>query len=59
MQVCQIYYLQLDGPYDEYCSDKYQNSRDIQPSLLFRELGGDEGDTQLELNFEELLHGTK
>jgi dCTP deaminase len=59
MQICQIYYLQLSGPCDEYCSDKYQHSRDIQPSLLFRELGGDDRDTQLELNFEELLHGTK
>ena len=59
MQVCQIYYMQLEGPCDAYSSDKYQNSRDIQPSLLFRELGGDDGDTQLELNFEELLHGTK
>jgi dCTP deaminase len=59
MQVCQIYYLSLEGECDEYSSDKYQYSRDIQPSLLFRELGGDEGDTQLELNFDELLHGTK
>lgn len=59
MQVCQIYYLELRGDCDEYCSDKYQNSRDIQPSLLFRELGGDDRDTQLELNFEELLHGAR
>ena len=59
MQICQIYYLQLDGKCDEYGSGKYQNSRDIQPSLMFRELGGDDRDTQLELNFEELLHGTK
>ena len=59
MEVCQIYYLCLDGECDEYCSDKYQHSRDIQPSLLFRELGGDDRDTQLELKFEELLHGNK
>ncbi len=59
MQVCQIYYLELAGESNEYCSDKYQHSRDIQPSLLFRELGGDDRDTQLELNFDELLHGTK
>lgn len=59
MQICQIYYLHLDGACDEYSSDKYQNSRDIQPSLMFRELGGDDRDTQLELNFEELLHGTR
>ena len=59
MEIAQIYYLHLDGPCDEYCSDKYQNSRDIQPSLMFREFGGDDNDTQLELNFEALLHETK
>ncbi|MFK8114764.1 MAG: dCTP deaminase [Rubripirellula sp.] len=59
MQICQIYYMQLHGECEEYCSDKYQNSRDIQPSLLYRELGGDDGETQLELNFDELLHGVK
>ncbi len=59
MQIAQIYYMQLVGECDEYCSDKYQNSSDIQPSLLFRELGGDDRDAQLELNFDELLHGTK
>ncbi len=59
MQVCQIYYLHVTGQCTEYCSDKYQNSRDIQPSLLYRELGGDEGDVQLELKFDELLHGAK
>jgi dCTP deaminase len=55
MQICQIYYLQLLGQSAEYCSDKYQHSQDIKPSLMFRELGGDEGDTQLELNFDELV----
>lgn len=59
MQICQIYYLQLVGQYDEYCSDKYQNSHDIQPSLIFRELGGDDSDTQMELNFDELVRGTQ
>jgi dCTP deaminase len=59
MQICQIYYLQLHGESDDYSSDKYQNSRDIQPSLLYRELGGTDSDTQLELNFGELLHGAK
>lgn len=57
MQICQIYYLQLQGTCDEYCSDKYQNSHDIRPSLIFRELGGDDGDSQLELNFEKLVRG--
>lgn len=59
MQICQIYYLHLEGSCREYCSDKYQHSRDIQPSLMFRELGGDTQDGQMELKFEELLHGAK
>jgi dCTP deaminase len=56
MQIAQIYYMQVEGKTSDYCSDKYQNSRDIQPSLLFRELGGDDRDSQMELNFDELLH---
>ena len=56
MQIAQIYYLDLKGQTSGYCSDKYQHSRDIQPSLLFRELGVDERDSQMELNFDELLH---
>ena len=56
MQICQIYYMELSGQATDYDSDKYQNSRDIQPSMMFRELGGDDQDTQMELNFEELLH---
>jgi dCTP deaminase len=60
MEIAQIYYLGLDGDCDEYgSSDKYQNSRDIQPSLMFRELGGDDKNAQMELNFEGLLHETK
>ncbi len=56
MQVAQIYYLPVEGECSEYCSDKYQNSRDIQPSLLFRELGEADHDSQMELNFDALLH---
>ncbi|TWT50726.1 Deoxycytidine triphosphate deaminase [Rubripirellula amarantea] len=59
MQVCQIYYLTIEGECTEYCSEKYQNSRDIQPSLLFQELGNPDGDRQLELKFEELLLGAQ
>ena len=51
MQVCQIYYQQLCGDGEDYCSDKYQNSRDIQPSLMYREFGEAADETQLELNF--------
>ncbi len=56
MQVAQIYYFPIEGKCVEYCSDKYQNSRDIQPSLMYRELGGDDRDGQMELNFDALLH---
>ncbi|MCG8652647.1 MAG: dCTP deaminase [Pirellulales bacterium] len=59
MEICQIYYMQLLGKCEEYCSDKYQNSRDIQPSLLYRELGNNPTDVQLELKFEELIHEMK
>jgi len=40
------------GEITEYASDKYQHNRDIQPSMLFRELcpEGDAGQ-QLELAF--------
>lgn len=36
--ICQIFYHQVSGQIHEYCSDKYQNNWDIQPSLLYREL---------------------
>ena len=38
IQICQIFYHQIEGEIQEYCSDKYQNNRDIQPSLLYKEL---------------------
>ncbi len=38
VQICQIFYHEIQGEYWEYNSDKYQNNRDIQPSLLFKEL---------------------
>jgi dCTP deaminase len=50
--ICQIFYHEIRGDFVEYCSDKYQHNRDIQPSLLFRELNPDaERDPQLKLNF--------
>jgi len=51
MQVCQIFFQQLCGDGQDYCSDKYQHSRDIQPSLMYREFGRAADETQLELNF--------
>ncbi|WP_153557001.1 dCTP deaminase [Roseimaritima sediminicola] len=56
IQICQILYHQLSGECEDYDSDKYQNATDIQPSKLFREIGGDDAsDQQLELNFDELV----
>lgn len=37
--VCQIFYHDIRGSFAEYASDKYQHNTDIQPSLLFKELG--------------------
>lgn len=36
--ICQIFYHDIRGSFDEYASDKYQHNTDIQPSLLFKEL---------------------
>ena len=50
--ICQIFYHEITGAITEYASDKYQDNRDIQPSLLFKELNPDsEKDPQLKLNF--------
>jgi dCTP deaminase len=50
--ICQIFFHEICGAITEYQSEKYQHNRDIQPSLLFRELGppGD-GGQQLHLEF--------
>ncbi|MEZ6063337.1 MAG: dCTP deaminase [Planctomycetaceae bacterium] len=50
VQVCQIFYHSLEGDVTEYKSGKYQNNTDIQPSLLFRELGNRD-ERQMKLNF--------
>ena len=49
--ICQILYHLLEGEACEYCSDKYQNNKDIQPSLLYREFGRTDDDQQLKLEF--------
>lgn len=38
VQICQIFFHEVSGEITEYSSEKYQNNRDIQPSLLFTEL---------------------
>jgi dCTP deaminase len=35
--ICQIFYHELRGSFEEYKSNKYQNNTDIQPSFLFKE----------------------
>jgi dCTP deaminase len=52
--ICQIFYHQITGEIREYDSDKYQHNRDIQPSLMFKELNPDaeKENPQLTLNFD-------
>ena len=50
--ICQIFYHEITGDIHEYCSDKYQNNHDIQPSLLFRELNPDAEREDPQLTFE-------
>ncbi|TWT66576.1 dCTP deaminase [Allorhodopirellula solitaria] len=61
MQVCQISYHELIGQCEPCSDQKYHNSTDIQPSLLHRELGFDDRDTQLELelNFDEAIEAAR
>lgn len=52
VQICQIFYHQIAGDYANYASGKYQDNRDIQPSLLFKELNPEcESDPQMKLDF--------
>ena len=50
LSVCQIFYHTIQGAVTEYESEKYQNNRDIQPSLLFKELHAT-SDPQMRLAF--------
>ncbi len=52
VQVCQIFYHTIEGDVTEYNNGKYQHNTDIQPSLLFHELGLRD-DRQMELDFEK------
>lgn len=40
VEVCQIYYHTVSEDHEPYSKGKYQDAREIQPSLLYRELGG-------------------
>lgn len=37
VEICQIYYHDINGEYSKYNSGKYQNNEGIQPSLLFKD----------------------
>ena len=37
VQICQIYYHDILGEYDPYTSGKYQGSREIRPSLMYKD----------------------
>jgi dCTP deaminase len=53
VSICQIFYHQVLGEVQEYRSNKYQDNRDIQPSLLYKELGVKDSHPQLPLKFDE------
>ena len=38
VEICQIYYHDIDGEYDTYKSGKYQHNNGIQPSMLWKGL---------------------
>jgi dCTP deaminase len=60
VQICQIFYHQVCGDIREYRNGKYQNNRDIQPSLLYRELqDGAESSVQPELFDYEAIVGQR
>ncbi|SRR6056297_1517533 len=37
VEICQIYYHTIEGDYDKYTSDKYQNSDSIKASMLYKD----------------------
>lgn len=37
VEICQIYYHNIAGDYEPYCSGKYQNNTGIQPSLMYQD----------------------
>lgn len=37
IEICQIFYHAIDGNYQHYRSNKYQNNRGIQPSMLYKD----------------------
>jgi len=58
VEVAQIFYHTIEGSVTEYNSGKYQHNTDIQPSLLYHELGLKD-ERQMVLKFEDAASGAK
>ena len=37
VEICQIFYHTIEGDYDQYVSNKYQNNRSVQPSMMYKD----------------------
>ncbi|MFV0346901.1 MAG: dCTP deaminase [Bacteroidales bacterium] len=37
IEICQIYYHDIQGEYEHYTSGKYQNNKEVQPSMLYKD----------------------
>jgi dCTP deaminase len=37
VEICQVFYHEIAGPFDEYQSKKYQDNRGLQPSMLYQD----------------------
>jgi dCTP deaminase len=51
VQICQVFYHTVEGDIEASCTSKYQNNKDVQPSLLYQEFGRQEDDQQLKFDF--------
>ncbi len=50
VEIAQLFYHTIEGEVTEYASEKYQDNRDIQPSLLFKEFQ-EQRERQMKLAF--------
>lgn len=37
IEICQIFYHSIEGDFERYHSDKYQNNKGVQPSMLYKD----------------------
>ena len=54
IRICQIAYHEIVGEIGEFCSSKYQNNHEIQPSMMFKEFSAKREYEQLQLDFDSL-----